>query len=722
MALLAASPVIAAAPDRSEQATVDQETTMATQTGPGETTSDITVTARRRAENAQNVPISITVLSDPGTTVTALASNASLARAVPNMQFIDGGGLFSNTASIRGVGSVSPLSSDDTSVVFYVDEVPQSVYSVAPNLFDTERVEALRGPQGTLFGRNTEGGAINIVSRRPSFDPLLELTGEVGSRGYGLSQIVANGVLVPDRLAGRLAIRWNGFGGDIPNIAAGGKDGAVHTVAARGSLLFTPDVRTDVLLTLNYGREETHSPRFLSPNATDFPVSATDPRTLVAGETASANLRVRHTFDGFALDTQTAFQRSTIRNSFDVSDALVYARVSPARPGVTPTYAIPGADVTVFHLRDDTFLQELRATALPASAVAWTVGVNYYRLETTAARASYAQTPPFNSQSGIQDNRFTVNSVAAFGEVTVPLTARLKATAGLRGTHEWKDAHWRYDGNGLPRLPASYLQGASLTDDFLTGRGMLSYDWNRRLMTYASVARGYVTAGFPAYSVNSTLAKPESAFPASTSWAYEAGFKSRFLGDRIMFNGAAFLNNVRHGHLVFFAPAQAIFTTVALDYRTYGGELEMAARITSAFKLTGGIGYTHAALRDVPANSFTGARSGFRVPNVPKFSANFGAEYRILGSAVGLPGSLTARASYQFVDDRSADIRNTFDLHAYGIVDTRLTWQQGDVGVYAFANNLLDKRYQAWGQAFGTVPSVRVGQGRVAGVGTSLRF
>ncbi|MFV3517325.1 hypothetical protein ACNJD8_22195, partial [Mycobacterium tuberculosis] len=104
----------------------------------------------------------------------------------------------------------------DTSVVFYADEMPLSVYSIAPNLFDTDRVEVLRGPQGTLFGRNTQGGAVNIVSRRPTFNRSFSLTGEVGSNGYDLGEFIANGPLIPETLAGRLAVRWNRFGGDIP--------------------------------------------------------------------------------------------------------------------------------------------------------------------------------------------------------------------------------------------------------------------------------------------------------------------------------------------------------------------------------------------------------------------------------------------------------------------------------------------------------------------------
>ncbi|MEL6059214.1 MULTISPECIES: TonB-dependent receptor [unclassified Methylobacterium] len=681
----------------------------------------VTVTARKQSEDPQKVPISLTVVPDAGATVAPSASNASLARSVPNMTFFDGGGIYGNTFSIRGIGSISPLSSDDTSAVMYVDDVPQPAYGIAPSLLDTERVEVLRGPQGTLLGRNTQAGAVNVVSRRPTFDRAFSLGGEVGSHGYGLGQFTANGTLVPDTLAGRLAMRWNGFGGDIPNIAAGGKEGDLNIGAARGSLLFTPDDRTEALLAFNYGRETTHSPRFMLRDAPGFPVSATDPKTLAEGETGSGNLRIRHELDTFVLNSQTAFQRGTSRTDNDATDALVYARM-PRRPGTIAAYAIPGADMLNFSLREDTVLQEFRASSLPDSPFAWTTGINYYRLDSRAGRDGHALSAPFNLQGGVQDNHLLVNSYAAFGEVTLPVTKRLKATLGLRGTHEEKAARYQYSGNGLPGLPVRYSQNASLDDDFLTGRAVLSYDWTPDTMTYASISRGYVTAGFPTYSFNSSFAKPETAFPASTSWTYETGFKSRLLDDRLTLNGSAFFNDVKNGHLLLFSTARVAFSTVALDYQTYGGELELAAKVTPDFDFLGGVGYTHGELKNVPAGSASGIKSGNRVPNVPEFTANIGAEYRWSAESFGLPGRFAGRAGYQFVSDRAADIANTFNLRAYGIVNAKLTWQDGDVAVYAFATNLLDERYEAWGQLFGNVPTVRAGQGRVVGVGTSFAF
>lgn len=132
----------------------------------------VTVTARRREESAQDVPISMTVLNGEQLRADAApqAGNAGLARSAPNLAFTDTGGQNSNVFTIRGVGSFAPLSPDDTSVVMYANDVPRSVYGAPPTLLDVNRVEVLRGPQGTLFGRNTQGGAINVIANQPVFD------------------------------------------------------------------------------------------------------------------------------------------------------------------------------------------------------------------------------------------------------------------------------------------------------------------------------------------------------------------------------------------------------------------------------------------------------------------------------------------------------------------------------------------------------------------------
>ncbi|WP_271580275.1 TonB-dependent receptor domain-containing protein [Bradyrhizobium sp. CCBAU 45389] len=144
--------------------------------------------------------------------------------------------------------------------------------------------------------------------------------------------------------------------------------------------------------------------------------------------------------------------------------------------------------------------------------------------------------------------------------------------------------------------------------------------------------------------------------------------------------------------------------------------------MTPNLDLSGGIGLTHAELVNVPAGSAAGAKNGGRVPNVAPVTANVGFQYQVSAAAFRLNGDVYVRGNYQFVGARAADVANSFDLASYGVVNGRMGWKVSNFEAYLFANNLLDERYETFGQSFGTVQSVRVGQGRIVGLGATSRF
>jgi iron complex outermembrane receptor protein len=167
----------------------------------------------------------------------------------------------------------------------------------------------------------------------------------------------------------------------------------------------------------------------------------------------------------------------------------------------------------------------------------------------------------------------------------------------------------------------------------------------------------------------------------------------------------------------------ASFTVATLDYQSWGGELEAAFRVAPSFELFGGVGVTQAELVNVPLGSAIGARDGNRVPNVALVTANVGVQYQHSAAALGLAGDLFYRGVYQFVGKRAADVANSFDLPSYSVVNGRVGWKRENFDAYVFANNLFDERYQVFGQSFGpTTQSVRVGQGRIVGVGATAKF
>ena len=682
----------------------------------------VTVTARKREEPMQSVPISVTVL-DAQAAAAATApsdSNAGLARSVPNLSFVDAGGQISNLFVIRGVGSFSPLSSDDTSVVMYVDEVPRPVFGTPPVLFDIDRVEVMRGPQGTLFGRNTQGGAINIVPNAPRFRREFSVNAQAGTRGHGLGEVVANAPL-SERLAGRLAVRYSNVDGTVPNLVSGRNEGRVHVGAARGSLLWLPTDRTAVTLAAFRDYRTSDAPRFILYQNAAFPQSALAPTYKVRWRDTGASVKIEHDFDRVRLTSLTSYQDSRSTQPWDLTDGLIYAAMSGLPQAA---FDVPFADFVDLAAKDTIAQQELRLSSLGEGAFTWTAGINYFRSRHyNLTRAVVSPSYVFQNQSGTQDNPIATDSIAAFGEGTLALTDRLKATLGLRYTHERKQADYRFTGNGNPATVPFFQHTQQLTDRFVTGRTGLSYTWTPHLMTYATVSRGAVGAGFPAVQTNSQAGQPEASYPTSTSWTYEAGFKSMWLDRRLGLNGAVFHNDVRNGHLLVFDPARGIFTTASLDYRSRGAELEAAARLSPHLKLTAGVGYTDAELIDVPAGSLTGARSGNRVPNMSRLNGSVGLQADMPLAIGHAEGRLNAALMWQHVGKRAAEVREGLELPAYSVVNTRIGWQHGRWEIYGFAWNLFDKRYLVAGQEWTpAVSSVRVGQPRVVGVGVSLRL
>ncbi|MGY2169134.1 TonB-dependent receptor [Pseudomonas gingeri] len=681
----------------------------------------ITVTARKREETEQQVPVSMSVITpEQARSIAPASSNADLARQVPNFNYMESGGQYSNSGNIRGVGSFSPLSADDTSIVFNVDEVPVSAYGVPPALLDIERVEVLRGPQGTLYGRNTQGGAINVVPNRPSFEHEGSVRVEGGSRGYTLGELISNEAL-SDNVAGRLAMRYSEQGGDIANRASGGKDGASQISALRGSLLFVPNDDTRALLTFSYNQNDDDAPRFILRSGRT-PDSGLNPRNDFSRESSAVNLRVTHDLDWAQLTSLSSIQYSTFRQRMDMVDSVLYSALTGL-----PQAAFNGdTDRYRGTLRDIAYLQEFRLASLEDSYVQWVTGVNLWHSQFTAHTDGEAFTQPrFAVFSGQQKNDFSTDSYSLFGEATVPLTERLKATLGLRGTHEGKEASYRYSGGDLGTV-SQYRQNASMSDNFLTGRGSLSYDWSDSFMTYVSVGRGVVGADYSWNSSNIPFGRDEQSFEASKSWTYELGFKSLWWEDRLSVNGALFYNDVKDGHLYVYNGVN--YQPVTVDYDSAGAELEARLKLTERLSVNAGAGYTHAELKNVQASVTAltrGATSGNQVPNVPEYSANLGLDYRVPAEQWGVPlsGELYGSVDYHYLDKRAADVANSFYLGSYDLTNARVGWQNKDYGVYLFGNNLFDRRYEAMGAYYSpTVQAVKIGTGRTVGVGLTANF
>ena len=684
----------------------------------------VTVTVRKIDEFQQDVSVSVTVIDAQALEDRRIDDVENVLRAVPNVGFSSLGDGRSTFVSIRGIGPISqPLGYDDTSTVTYVDGVPQPLFGSDLTIVDAERIEVMRGPQGTVFGRNAQGGAINIITRRPADTAEASFRGELGTDWHRLAQITASGPLIDDRLAGRLALSYSGIDGDVDNIAPGTDDlGDMETGAFRGSLVATMSPDTTLTLSLFGQRDDNQPSNFVLRNTPGFPVVAADPEGSVERDLAGVSLTASHDFSHTTLTSVTAFNYYDYEGFTTNSEALTYSQVFGRPAGAF----LPATDFAAINEEQTSFYQEVRLSSNPQSDMIWVGGFSYYYDE--FSRDDYYESDFFTSTNGSRSNDYSTNSYAAFGEATVPVPGidGLSFTAGLRYTRDEKDFDGLYRSNGFPGTVPSFQQSGSVDFDLITGRAALSYEVAETSTVYASISRGAKSGGFPNFTNNAATGMPDEPYQESTSWTYEIGARNRLLDGRMLVNASLFYNDVDDQHLFAFDPGSFSFVPQPLDTESYGAELELAYRLLPGLDFFASAGYTVAEIRNVSPEvaAATNAEDGNRVPSTPRFTSSATLQYRDSAAWLGLPGAdVFGLVQHQYVGERAADVGNNFDLDAYQSVNVQLGLEFGDFDVYAFGQNLTDDRPQYIGLNYGPgAEAVTVGHGRVVGIGGRLRF
>ena len=681
--------------------------------------SPVKVTARKREELLIDVPIAATVVRPENTTLSSFDSAGSISRAVPNFTINDSGNTRLTFGSIRGVGILTqPLSPVDTAVGWATDGTVQPTFGSNSQLLDVERIEVLRGPQNTLFGRGTQGGAVNLVTKRPSFDREFALASEVGESEYRQVDAIANGALLPGLAAGRLAVRYSSYGGDIENISTGGQDGETDLGAARASLLLTPSDRTTAVLRGYYEDDRRDTPAFLLRDSSEFPASAINPENRLDRRLVNASLEIEHDFDRVLLTSVSSFHSNKQEFTSDLSDGLIFGALRGLPPSAFDT---PGQSERRAEVSETAFQQELRLSSLGDSAVDWLFGGNIYYSDLELDGDDRDPLSPFNN--GLVDTNIDTLSYAAFGEAGFPLFGPLSGTVGLRVGRDEQDLDSLFISRGDPGIVPRFAEEGRFEDTYVVGGASLTYSISPDHNLYTSVRRGHTTGGFATLNRNQFIGQPQDARPASESWTYEVGAKLEFLNGRVRLDGAAFFNDIEDAALISFDPGQNRSVPVPLNYESYGFELEGAAQLGAGFTLRGGVGFTKAEFVDVEDGDFSGAEDGGKIPNVPRWTTSLSLENSTPISLVGKDAEFLGRFEWQYSGEREADISNSFTLDSYHVLNAQLGFAFDTVSLYGFARNLTDERFETLGVRFGPeVETVSVGRGRVLGIGASVRF
>ena len=680
----------------------------------------IIVTARQREEASQDVPFALTVLGGDALETRRVDDTFSLFRQAPGLSltsFDDGRFAY---FQLRGIGPLSQaIGPDDGSVVIYVDGVPQPIFASEFAYLDLERIEVLRGPQGTLFGRNSQGGAINISTRAPSdrFEGRVRLEG--AEQGFGLAETSISGPLANERLRGRLSLRASTVDGFVDNIAAiGGDLGDRTAYSGRGIVVIEPEADDGPRITLAANTDHRVSnPFYYVSRMQPKPVVEIDPENEVERTAWGASALVEKPL-GFAEFTSiTAINGFRNDQVTDDTDGLIYGPLF----GLSASAFLAPLSFSDWSENETRFYQELRLSSFAENDIAWTAGLVYFQSDLEVELDNRSTFSPI--LNGDRDATQKIDSYAAYGEVTASLfSPRFKGTAGFRHTRDEKTLNASFAGVGFPGSVDFFEEENEANFDLLTGRLALAFEATRNLNLYAAVGRGAKSGGFPRLTLNAAFGVESPNYAESTSWTYEAGVKTRLLDGRASFELGGYYNDVEDEQLFVLDFVAFQFIPVNLDTRSRGVEAQGHVALVRNWSLSGGLAWTDGEIRE--GDAFSGATAGNPIPNVPRLSTTATVDYR--GDAAtwgGAEFSPFMTLTHQYVSERAADVADSFDLDDYHNVDFRIGAAFGNVEGFVFARNLLDEAQEINGVLYGPgVEGASLGRGRIVGIGLTSTF
>jgi iron complex outermembrane receptor protein len=717
------------------------------------TLDEVVVTAQRREQNLQEVGISVTAYSATEVRNMGFTNTVDVARMTPNLNYTvpqaEGSQI---NFFLRGVGLNDFADAQENPVAVYVDDVYKpAMGGLALQLFDIERIEVLRGPQGALFGRNSTGGVIHYVTKRPTAD--LDAYADLG---YGdFDQRRAEGAIggaLVDGVMGRLSVGYTENDGWTENRLAGVQDyNGTDAIAARAQLLFQPSEDLDILLSGNYSDNEAavgawqHQATRPSddgnvslplapgedfwgscPGCDAFGYQDTDGdpwageydrpgRVEVENQSLQANITWR--VAGLELTSITGFT-TVDRLQEEDADMNPFLGAGQDLSFIAPTFAAT----------TDTISQELRVAG-STDAVRWLAGAYYFDNEVKGAYN--LNTDAINFVRMDADYTQQTDSLDLFGQVEYDLAPTVTVIAGLRWTTEDKELDFRnIDDSGItaacstdpdpPSIgcfnPAPTPLGPSRPtpdtmilfntgsvgdlarqdESYLTGRLQLNWNVTDDVLLYGSYSRGKKSAGFNNGFLDTTQVfgnNPIESIPfdSETLDAYEIGVKSTVFGGTTRINAAGFYYDYQDFQTFqWLILNQVIFNA---DAEVYGAELEIETRPVDGLTLQAGMGLLDATAKDIPTIQGDAVRDRNMV-GAPDFSLSALARYEwaAFGGTLALQGTASHQREIWFdIQNHPVSVEN-----GYTLVNFRGSYTAGSGAweVYGYVNNAFEEEYK----------------------------
>lgn len=687
----------------------------------------VVVTAQRRSQNLQQVPIAVTAISGATLAAQGTTNVPELSNAVPGLTIQQAEGFA--LPHIRGIGNSAVGPGIENSVAVYVDGVyvasaPASVLS----LNDVKRVEVLKGPQGTLFGRNATGGLIQIITREPSDTFEGNFDAGYGSYDSKNLKLYLSGPL-DERVSANLAVEASRQGDGWGRNITLHKD--VYTedlnLSARSKWLVSLGDNTKLTLSFDYQHRRSNLDTTLGndPGTPDYyygirkPVGGrydvaldTQPQSLLDG--GGASIRLEHDFGKFHVLSISAYRdsRYKVAADFDLGPAPI--------------------NFGGFVERDKEITQELQLQGKVPAWLNWTAGLYYI-----STRSSYAPLqlnfngPAINPLFPLTEvtNFATqkMDSIAGYGQATASLSDDTRITLGLRYTRE--NRHFDANETGVIYYAApvtlAKFSGHSLSVTRTTWRAALDHDLSDTAMAYFSFSTGFKSGGFNPGNPNALPYRPE------TLTAYEIGAKTEWLDHRLRANASVFHYDYADIQVSRYINGVAeIYNGAAA--RVDGLDLDLEFAITNHLTLRGGAEFLDQRFTKFPAADYlvncptlpfqacSRSAKGNMLPQTPDVSLVLGVQYHTVLAGGDTVFSLSDAYKSKFYYDPS----NTYAQPAFHLINGSVQWTSpsGRYNLMLWAKNIGDQKYTTnIGSALNAI-GIAYGAPRVVGVSAGIAF
>lgn len=656
---------------------------------------DIIVTAQKRSQRLQEVPVAVSVISGDTIAAQGGVNLESAQYLVPTLNFRKSGTSINQSLFLRGVGTSTFSIAGEPSISTVVDGV---VYSRAgeafSDLIDIDRIEVLRGPQGTLFGKNASAGVINIVTKRPGNELGGFFEGSYFSGGNEYRARGAVDVPLGENIKSRFTGFYGNYDGNIRNLATGNRVNGYEHYGFRGLIVAEPT--PDLMLTLIGDYRESHDDCCAE-------LIGTLPTNLAAGALPTPRGdRTREVNQNLVTSTNEKSWGLSLQGDLSVGTHTITSITAYRRydnEEIRDGDWVDRAYVGITQLHDfgpqtgDTFSQELRLTSPTGQLFEYVLGGYYSHAFTQRTFARFdtvctlTPTPAtltpctapgavVTMPNGSATFGSAFDNVAVFGQATLNLTARFRLIGGIRYTHDDLSVfHSRVTPLSGPGIQPSFgpFNGKTKSDN-VSGKAGFQFDIVKESTFYATYARGYKG---PAYNVFYNLtATGTNVIEPETSNSYEIGLKNSLDGGRLVINLAAYYatyNNFQANNPDVVAGVLVTRFTNAGNISTRGFEADVLWRPVSDLNISGGLAYTDAHVDQFRAP--LGAAvipSGTTLGYAPRFKGSLGINYRYrTGMPVdfefGAQGSYQSSQLSQF--DASAAVRAATTIKPYGLID-----------------------------------------------------